>query len=242
MTGFKNLRDVCNDFEADLRQASADLFSAKIGESFEDGISKKINDLSLFTSKLRLLRAKPIAATPQIVEQEKSNDTTIANYEELAATKVLEQQIVKFLTQSHAVQELITTQDKNLHPELVERKEKITEALSEYRNKESKLRQLDAVLKEKQEQLAAVRRQWDQELGDLRDLRDRGGDDEDMDMTGPLDKKLRTIVSKLEVMRWLVGKLVAGRSGGYDWLADPQRRLTALRLARRVNTVEAFTE
>lgn len=61
MAGFKELKSICNNFEEELRKDSNNLIAAKIGDTFEDGVAKKIRDLSLFTSKLRLLRADPIS-------------------------------------------------------------------------------------------------------------------------------------------------------------------------------------
>lgn len=61
MSAFQQLRDVSENFEEQLSKISAELFSAKIGECFEDGIAKKMQDLTFLNSKLRLLRAKPIA-------------------------------------------------------------------------------------------------------------------------------------------------------------------------------------
>ncbi|XP_013197887.1 uncharacterized protein LOC106140797 [Amyelois transitella] len=240
MSGFKNLRDICNDFEADLRQVSNELYSAKLGETFEDGITKKLQDLSLFTSKLRLLRAKPIAASPQIAEQEKTNDTTIASYEETAVSQVLECQVVKFLAQTHAVRSLITTQDRILDPELVDRKERIIEAMDNYKTQECRLRQLSSLLRERQDRLAVVQKQWESELGDMRQR--RGAAKGDGEAASPVDRKLSTIVERLEIMCWLLGRLVTARAGGYDWLADPHGRLAALKLARQVNTVANFIE
>lgn len=60
MAAFKNLRDISNSFEHELRRISRELFSAKVSEPFEDVVAKKIQDLSLFYSKLRLLQAKPL--------------------------------------------------------------------------------------------------------------------------------------------------------------------------------------
>lgn len=60
MSAFRELRDVSNNFEYDLRLTSAKLFSAKIGYVFEDTIAKKTKDLALFSSKLKLLKAKTI--------------------------------------------------------------------------------------------------------------------------------------------------------------------------------------
>ncbi|KAH9637571.1 hypothetical protein HF086_014211 [Spodoptera exigua] len=122
MSAFKQLRDVSNAFEQQLRSISSELFSAKIQEPFEEGLSNKLQDLTFLTSKLRLLKAKPLSALPQITEGPKSQETINA-YGELAKWKVLEQTIVKSLTQAHAVKALITTPDRNLDPDLVERKE-----------------------------------------------------------------------------------------------------------------------
>lgn len=58
MSGFKQLRDISNNFENDLKRLSTELFSVKIGESFEEHLAKKYRDLALFRSKLCLLRAK----------------------------------------------------------------------------------------------------------------------------------------------------------------------------------------
>ncbi|KAM3956096.1 uncharacterized protein ACR2FA_009987 [Aphomia sociella] len=240
MSAFKMLRDVCNNFEADLRQSSKELFSANIGDASEDVIAKKMRDLSLFTSKLRLLRGNPISMTPQITEHEKTKETILNSYSETASTKVLEQQIVKFLTQSHAVKALITSPNSKLQPEMIERKEKILEAMKTYQQKESQLRHMDVLLKEKEDQLTAVRVQWDHELGLMKDMSDKIEDTDDEE-PGPLHMKLRKLVDKLELMRWLLGKLVTSRTGSYDWLADPHSRINALKIARTVNTVDTFT-
>lgn len=61
MSGFTALKDISDAFENDLRRVSSELFTAKAVDCFEDGVSKKLRELSLFTSKLRLLRAKPLA-------------------------------------------------------------------------------------------------------------------------------------------------------------------------------------
>lgn len=61
MAGFKALRDISNQFEHELRIQSANIFSAKVDECFEDTIAKKTRDYSLLTSKLRLLQAKTTA-------------------------------------------------------------------------------------------------------------------------------------------------------------------------------------
>ncbi|XP_026749549.1 uncharacterized protein LOC113510299 [Galleria mellonella] len=240
MAAFKTLRDICNNFEADLQQSSKELFSANVGEKAEDVIAKKMQDLSLFTSKLRLLKANTLSLTPEITEQEKTEETVLNSFGDTATTKVLEQHIVKFLTQSHAVQSLITTADKDLQPEMIERKEKIIETMKLYQQQESQLRHLDALLKEKEAQLAAVRAQWDEELLLMRDMSDKIEDIE-VDVSGPLHVKLRKLVDKLELMRWLLGKLVISRTHDYDWFADPHSRLSALKIIRTPNTLETFT-
>ncbi|XP_059055033.1 uncharacterized protein LOC131849062 [Achroia grisella] len=240
MAAFKTLRDVCNNFETDLQQSSKDFFTFNVGETPEDIVTKKMRDLTLFTSKLRLLRANTLSMTPEITEQEKAEETIVNSFSDTATTKVLEQHIVKFLTQSHAVKSLITASDKDLQPELIERKEKILDSIKTYQQRESQLRHLDALLSEKEEQLAAVRAQWDEELGLMKDMSD-SIEDTEVDETGPLHVKLRKLVDKLELMRWLLGKLVTSRTGNYDWLSDPHSRISALKIARTVNTVDLFT-
>ncbi|XP_075990034.1 uncharacterized protein LOC142985634 [Anticarsia gemmatalis] len=240
MSAFKQLRDVSNDFEQQLRSVSAELFSAKIGESFEDGIAKKMKDLNFLTSKLRLLKAKPIASSPQITEQLHS-DVTIKEYGDVAKWKVLEQAIVKSLTQAHAVKALITTPDRNLDPEMVERKDKIIQSLKLYRHQESQLRHLTTLQQEKEDELLAVRRQWDEELSRLRDLQDEAEEIDEGDVSGPLYKKLRTVVDKLEMMRWLFCRLLTSR-GSRDWLAAPAQTARALALARTRHTCHLFLQ
>ncbi|CAB3246513.1 unnamed protein product [Arctia plantaginis] len=240
MAEFKQLRDVSNTFEEQIRKVSAELFSAKIGETFEDGIAKKMQDLTFFTSKLRLLKAKPIASSPEATHQPHSVNAT-KEYGELVMWKVLEQAIVKSLTQMHSVKALITAPDRDLDPELVERKEKIIQSLKEYRHHETQLRHLHSVEQEKEEELAAVRQQWDEELTRLRDLQEEAAQFEECDVSGPLYKKLRTMVDKLELMRWLVCRLVTSR-GSHDWLAAPSRTARALTLARTHNTVQMFVD
>lgn len=61
MSAFKSLRDVSNNFEYELRQASAELYSDKIGHNNDDTIAKKLKDFALFSSKLKLLKAKPLS-------------------------------------------------------------------------------------------------------------------------------------------------------------------------------------
>ncbi|XP_050556934.1 uncharacterized protein LOC118281156 [Spodoptera frugiperda] len=238
MTAFKQLKDVSNAFEQQLRDISTELFSAKIQEPFEEGLTNKLQDLTFLTSKLRLLKAKPLSALPQITERTKTEET-IKEYGELAQWKVLEQSIVKSLTQAHAVKALLTTPDRNLEPDLVERKEQITTALKEFRHQESQLRHLKSLEAEKEAELAAARSLWDQELTQLRDMRESGNYFEEYDVTSPMYKKLRTVVDKLELMRWLVGRLVTSR-GSRDWLATPDRTAHLLRLATKHNNVDTF--
>lgn len=61
MNAFRQLKDVSNNFEQQLRNISTELFSAKIGESFEDGLSKQLLNFTFLTSKLRLLKAKQLS-------------------------------------------------------------------------------------------------------------------------------------------------------------------------------------
>ncbi|KAG6438513.1 hypothetical protein O3G_MSEX000031 [Manduca sexta] len=239
MSAFKALQNVCLNFESELRQVSQELYSAKIGDTFEDSITKKLQDLSLFSAKLKLLRAKPLSLTPQITEQPKS-EQTLKEYGDGAAAKVLEQVLVKTLTHTHAVKKLVTTPDDRLDPEMVERKRKLLAALSEYGTTETQLRHMETVLKEKEEEYLLVRDQWDKELTDLRDMREEADDDEEMD-TGPLYPRMHKLLEKLELMRWMLGRLVTTR-GRRDWLAEPRRALDALKLARVANTLEMFTQ
>ncbi|RVE54898.1 hypothetical protein evm_000265 [Chilo suppressalis] len=241
MSAYKQLKDISNGFAADLQTLSSELFTVKVGDSFDEVIDKKLRDLSLYRSKLKLLRAKLNAKNPEITEQVRNERTTLQLYEETASAKVLEQQIVKFLTQSHSVKSLITAPSSKLQPEFVERKEKIIHCLSQYSFQESKLRQLDYILREKEGELDRVREQWDNELGELRDMRD-GVDGIAEVEPGPLYNKLRILVDKMELMRWMISKLVTSRTGRYDWLTDPHKRLRALKVAREDNTMEKILE
>lgn len=60
-------------------------------------------------------------ASPEAMQQPHSENAT-KEYGELAMWKVLEQAVVKSLTQVHSVKAVITAPDRNLDPELVERK------------------------------------------------------------------------------------------------------------------------
>ncbi|XP_049695882.2 uncharacterized protein LOC110383391 [Helicoverpa armigera] len=238
MSAFRQLKEVSNDFEQQLRSVTTQLFSAEIGEAFEDDLSKRLQDLKFFRSKLRLLAAKPLAALPQVTEHQKS-EQTVKEYGELAESKVLEQVIVKSLTQSHAVTALLKTPDKNLDPEMVERKQKIIASLKAYRDKETELRYLQMVEAEKRAELDAVRKQWDQELTELRVLREDGNRLEECDVTTPLYKRLRGLVNKLELMRTLLARLVTSR-GRRDWLAEPARTARLLALTRTPCSLHSF--
>ncbi|CAK1592080.1 unnamed protein product [Parnassius mnemosyne] len=239
MAGFAALKDISNAFEEDLQRDFSELFTCEVGESFEDWVLKKMRVKSLFTSKLRLLRAKTLASTPQITEQEKAN--VMGNYEETAIWTIIEQQTVKSVTQAHAVKSLMTTQNSNLNPEMKERKLKIKDQLMKYRYLETQLRHLNMVVKEKENEHMMAQAKWDRELGALRDIKASADNTEEIDPNGPLYLKLSTLVDKMELMRWMVSKLVTGRSGSYDWLADPHRRYGALKISREANTVEGFT-
>ncbi|KAJ8704964.1 hypothetical protein PYW08_012284 [Mythimna loreyi] len=240
MNVYKQLKEVSNSFEQLLGSLSNELWSAKIKESFEDVVTKRLQDLTFLTSKLRLLKAKTLSELPQITERPKS-ENAIKEFGELAQWKVLEQHIVKSLTQAHAVKALITAPNHTLDPELVKRKENIIKSLQDYRHQESQLRHLQEVEAEREAELAAVRMQWDRELGELRDMREDGQQLEEYDVSAPLYKKLRTVVDKLELMRWLVGRLVTSR-GSRDWLACPDRTAYLLRLATKPNSIETFLE
>lgn len=241
MSALKQLKDISNEFEKQLKNISNELFCAKVGETFEDGIAKKMQDLSFLTSKLRLLKAVPTSPLPLNENEQPHLDSTIKEYGDVAMWKVLEQAIVKSLTQAHAVKSLITTADQNLNPEMVERKENIILSLKEYRQQEYLLRHLDTLQKEKEEEIAAVRQEWDVELTKLRQMQEESSQFENCEISGPLYTKLRTMVDKLEMMRWLICRLVTSR-GCCDWLAAPSRTARALRLARTLNTVDSFVD
>ncbi|CAH2083667.1 unnamed protein product [Euphydryas editha] len=240
MSAFKALRDVSNNFENELRKISTELFSAKIDESFEEIVAKKMRDISLFNSKLKLLQAKPLTVTPQVTEVIQDEQTTISNYTDTVTWKVIERQVVKTLTQTHAVKNLITSKSKNLDPELLERKEKIIDQMQKYKEIESKHRHLEKVLQEEEDQLWHTREMWDETLSQLRDSEKMPQNEEQV--SGSLYKKLQVLVNKLEQMRWLVAKLVTSRTGEYDWAADPHRRLNALALTRQRHTIQVYTE
>ncbi|XP_034839077.1 uncharacterized protein [Maniola hyperantus] len=233
MSGFKALRDVSIAFENYSRQVSAELFSAEISEPFEDSVNKKLRDAKLYTSKLRFLEAKALADTPQISEKNRAEETFV-EYEDTVSSKIIEQLVVKAVTQSHTVKKLLTQPDQQLRPEFVEKKERIIEELTKFSQNESELRSLEDVLEKKETQLLEVRRRWDQVVGKLRDTPQVAPNEEQMD--GPLYKKLQKISERMEMMRWLVAKLVTSRHDvDYDWLNDPDRRLRALAIARQRN-------
>ncbi|XP_045783565.1 uncharacterized protein LOC123879714 [Maniola jurtina] len=233
MSAFKALCDVSIAFENYSRQVSAELFSAKISEPFEDVVNKKLRDVKLYTSKLRLLEAKSLADTPQI-SQKNSTEETVLDYEDTVSSKIIEQLVVKAVTQSHTVKKLLTTANQQLRPEFVEKKERIIEELTKYSQNESALRSLEDVLETKETQLLEVRERWDKVVGRLRDTPKVAPNEDQMD--GPLYKRLQKITEKMEMMRWLVAKLVTSRYDvDYDWSADPHRRLRALAVARQRN-------
>ncbi|CAG5001104.1 unnamed protein product [Parnassius apollo] len=239
MAGFAALKDVSNAFEEEIRRDSSQLFTTKVGENFEDGVVKKMRDMSLFTSKLRLLKAKPLASTPQITEEDKAN--VMKHYEETATWTNIEQQTVKSVTQAHALRILMTTADSDLNPEMIDRKEKIKDQLDKWRSLETQLRQHSTILQEKHDEYMMKLAQYDKELGALKDIKASADDDtEEIDSNGPLYQKLRTMVNKMELMRVTISKLVTARTGSYDWLTDPHRRYAALKLSRQANTVEGF--
>ncbi|XP_061727199.1 uncharacterized protein LOC133532505 [Cydia pomonella] len=238
MSVFRNLRDACINFQEALENDSTQLFCARIGQSYDEEIANKMQDLSLFSAKLRLLQAKYISMGPDR-PQPSSEETTMAQYEDTATWKVLEQKTVKSVTQFHDVRRLITTPDSKLEPEQMQRKEEIIAKLKEYRDKERQLRVTEALLTKADEEHSALRRQWDEELGELRDMSEQASAEEEIE-EGPLHNKLKVLVQKLEMMRWLISRLVTARSS-YDWLADPDRRLRALKMARETNTIEDYT-
>ncbi|XP_063371697.1 uncharacterized protein LOC134659930 [Cydia amplana] len=238
MSVFRNLRDACINFQEDLENDSTQLFCPRIGQSYDEEIVNKMQDLLLFSAKLRLLQAKSISMSPDR-PQPSPEEATMAQYEDAATWKVLEQKTVKSVTQFHDVKRLITTPDSRLEPEQMARKEEIIAKLKEYRYKEEKLRETDALLTKADEEHSALREQWDEELGELRDMSEQAIADDEIE-EGPLHNKLQVLVQKMEMMRWLISRLVTSRSS-YDWLTDPDRRLRALKMARDINTIEAYT-
>lgn len=58
MSGFRTLKEVGCKLDEDLRNLSSQLFCVKVRETEEDIIAKKLQDLTTFTSKYRLLHAK----------------------------------------------------------------------------------------------------------------------------------------------------------------------------------------
>ncbi|XP_063392047.1 uncharacterized protein LOC134677495 [Cydia fagiglandana] len=238
MSVFRNLRDACINFQEDLENDSTQLFCARIGQSYDEEIVNKMQDLSLFSAKLRLLQAKSISMGPDR-PQPSSEEATMAQYEDTATWKVLEQKTVKSVTQFHDVRKLITTPDSKLEPEQMERKEEIISKLKEYKDKEEKLREIDALLTKADGEHGVLRRQWDEELGELRDMSEQASADDEV-AEGPLHNKLQALIQKMEMMRWLISRLVTSRCN-YDWLTDPDRRLRALKMARETNTIEAYT-
>ncbi|XP_063545211.1 uncharacterized protein LOC134753295 [Cydia strobilella] len=238
MSDFRNLRDACINFQEDLENDSTQLFRTRIGQSYDEEIVNKMQDLSLFSAKLRLLEAKSISMGPERPHPS-SEEVSMAEYEDTATWKVLEQKTVKSVTQFHDVRRLITTPDSELEPEQMERKEEIIAKLKRYRDKEEKLRENETLLTQADEEHGALRRQWDEELGELRDMSEQASADDEVE-GGPLHNKLQGIIQKMEMMRWLISRLVTARSD-YDWLSDPDHRLRALKMARETNTIEAYT-
>ncbi|XP_048002792.1 uncharacterized protein LOC125239293 [Leguminivora glycinivorella] len=238
MSVFRNLRDACINFQEDLENDSTQLFCARIGQSYDEEISNKMQDLSLFSAKLKYLQAKSISMGPDRPHPH-SEEATMAQYEETATWKGLEQKTVNSVSQFRDVRRLITTPDSRLEPEQMERKEEIIVKLKEYRDKEEKLWETEELLTKAEEEHIVLRRQWDQELGELRDMSEQAGAEEEV-WDGPLKNKLQALIQKMEMMRWLISRLVTARSN-YDWLRDPDRRLRALKMARETNSMEAYT-
>lgn len=61
MNGFATLKEISDTFKEQLHTESAELFTATGNHCYEDGITKKLKDITFATSKLRLLKAKPLA-------------------------------------------------------------------------------------------------------------------------------------------------------------------------------------
>ncbi|XP_068627364.1 uncharacterized protein [Battus philenor] len=237
MSGFYELKEVSNAFLKDLHRISQ-VFEAGVSDSFEDGVLKKTREITLFTSKLRLLRSyTSVDPNPQ---GDKTDD--LNNYEETAVWNIIEQKTVKSVMQTDAVNDLLTTPNESLDQEMLDKKLKIKDQLTKYSESETELRHLYTLLKEKQNEHIIVQSKWDQTLKKLRDIKASAECEEELDTSGSLYQKLHTIVDKLELMRWLLSKLVIARSDRYDWLADPHGRYSALKMSREVNTIEKFVE
>ncbi|CAH2260035.1 uncharacterized protein LOC120635864 [Pararge aegeria] len=235
MSAFKALRDVSAGFEHYLRQVSAELFSAKLSEPFEHVVAKKLRDVKLLTSKFRLLEAKSFADTPQVSEKNKT-EQTILDYEEAVSSKIVEQLVVKAITQTNTVKNLLTTPNQKLKPEFIEKKEKIITELTKYGENENQLCFIEDVLEKTETKLLEAQRRWDTVVGKLKDTPKVETNEELND--GPMFKRLEIITEKIELMRWLVAKLVTSRfDQDYDWLSDPHHRLRALAIARQRNDV-----
>ncbi|XP_048480242.1 uncharacterized protein LOC105382899 [Plutella xylostella] len=241
MSGFRTLKEVGCKLDEDLRNLSSQLFCVKVRETEEDIIAKKLQDLTTFTSKYRLLHAKISASTPQVTDRVLNGANITSDLEETIQKRVLEGAITKGLSQSRAVQNLISSKDSKLSPDLVDRKERILERMRRLRTLDLELHQLDSVLVEKQSEHEAARAQWDALLGELRDRRASATADSEMVEPGPLYDKLRILVDKMECVRGLLGRLVAGRSSNCDWLSEP-RALRALPLTRQFNTVASVMQ
>ncbi|CAK1553241.1 unnamed protein product [Leptosia nina] len=240
MSGFKSLRNASVKFGSDIRADLTDLFCAKVDDDFEDVVSKKNKDLCCITSKLRLLQAQMLAGTPDLKDTQKTTDEAINDYADVVAPKLIEQQLVKVLTQNEAVKKLVTTSNRHLEPELVERKAKIINQAAEFSEKELTLLRLSNILSEKERELLEVRKEWDSAREQLKSSQNIGNSEE-QDF-GPHYKSLKSIVDKMEMMRWLISRLVTSGSGQYDWATDPHRRIQVLALTRQAHSVQSFTD
>ncbi|XP_045541352.1 uncharacterized protein LOC123722751 [Papilio machaon] len=241
MNGFATLKEISDTFKEQLNTASAELFTVTGHHSYEDGIAKKIRNITLATSKLRLLKAKPLASSQEIIQNE-DKSKIIKDYEETAVASLIEKQVIKSVTQTNAVKKLLISPDQNLDPGMVERKWKIKEILTRFAELETQDMQLQTVLKEKQDNLETLRTEWISEVATLKDMKrsvDRSGD-RDLVMDGPVYQKLNTLIEKMELMRWMITKLVTARTENYDWLADPDRRFKALELSRQEISLDEF--
>ncbi|XP_023946092.2 uncharacterized protein LOC112051611 [Bicyclus anynana] len=228
MDGFKALHDIALEFENYNRQVAAELTTA-VSEPFEDVVNVKVRNIKLLTSKYRLLEAKSNAATPQVQEKLK-NDQTILDYEEEVSSKITKQLVVKAVTQNNTVKKLITMPSEKLAPEFVVKKEQIIEELKKFSEHEVKFAFLEKTLDMTETELMEVQRRWDQVAGQLKDTPKEQQDN------GPLVQKLHVLHEKLDKIRWLIAKLATSR-GDYDWSTDPHNRLRALAMARQHDNV-----
>ncbi|XP_045489217.1 uncharacterized protein LOC110997293 [Pieris rapae] len=240
MAGFKAFHDASLNFEQELNAQADNLYCTKVNDNFEDAVTKKQENLSFLTSKLRLLQAKTVSVPTQVKETELDAERVINDLNGTVTLKLIEQQLVKNVTQSSAVKELLATPNEALEPELIERKKNILAVAAEFADKELKLQHLYNTLKEEHSTLLQLRKEWDTVRAELKSSQRITHNQEEN--KGPLYRKLQNVVAKIEQMRWMIPKLVIAKSRHYDWESDPYSRLKVLALSRQCYTVQSFTD